>query len=391
MNKIAPYPGTRDFYPDEMEFRNRMFAQWSEVCESFGFRPYNAPVLESLDLYLKKSSEEIVSEQLYIFTDRGDRKVAIRPEMTPTLARMTAARDRSEPLPLRYYSIANFMRYERPGKGRLREFYQLNVDLIGQGGPAADAEIVSTAVALMNRFGARPGDYSIRYSDRRLLDSWLEMQDQPDLLREIGRLLDKKDKIGDEAFETEMKKVTSDSVLQKVKGFLELARYSSPAEVLEQEKILPEPVAVVLNELNEMTKMAAGAAEVLKFDPSIVRGFDYYTGFIFEINDNHPDNRRALFGGGRYDRLMGQFGKEDLPAVGFGMGDVTFQAFLELHGLIPERKNRPGVFITLFADDLQTECSVLADELRQSGIPAERSLEATKKFGKQFEIAQKKG
>lgn len=384
-----PYIGSRDFYPEEMKFRNWMFGVQRQICRQYGYEEYAAPIMEPLSLYQAKSSEEIVGEQIYTFKDRGDRDVAIRPEMTPTLARMVAAKGQNIPRPIRYFSIANFMRYERPGKGRLREFYQLNVDLMGSSSPAADAEIIMLAVDLMKEYGATNGDFRVRFSDRRLLDSYLKKYNDLDL-RALGRLLDKKDKIDEEKYREELKEICSDEAcMDHVNAFLDLTM-KDLGEMVERGE-LERDAAEHLLVVNDLL-VKGGYGESLDFDPGIVRGFDYYTGLIFEIYDNDPENRRALFGGGRYDKLLGLFGNEEIPAVGFGMGDVTLENFIDSHGLKPDHLNRPeGVFLTLFNESMLEENIRLAGELRRAGVPLEMSFEAKGKFGKQLQLAEKKG
>lgn len=398
--KFQSYPGTRDFYPTEMQFRTWMFEVQRRICHRFGYGEYQAPIIESTDLYRSKSSEEIVNEQLYTFTDRGNREVSIRPEMTPTLARMAVDRPQSETMPLRWFSIANFMRYERPGKGRLREFYQLNVDLLGASGPAADAEILMIAIDLMKEYGATDDMFVVRVSDRRLLDLWIGISDT-EKLRRIGRLIDKKEKITEEVFNSELVKECEDSALEaKVKSFLALQNQSLDQDLHQLVSTLnlttdqqTELVAVFQNlkQVRSLLSKVDADSSVL-FDPSIVRGFDYYTGLVFEIYDTNPENRRAIFGGGRYDRLLAQFGgKQEIAAIGFGMGDVTLEHFLEGHNLKKAQSTGPKAYLALLDSTLTADVQQLAFELRNHGISIEVSLETTKKFGKQIELAQKKG
>jgi histidyl-tRNA synthetase len=394
-----PYTGSRDFYPDDMRFRNWMFSKQQEICLKAGYTEYNAPILEPLSLYLAKSSEEIVSEQLFNFKDRGDRDVAIRPEMTPTLARMVAARRNELTFPLRMYSIANFMRYERPGRGRLREFYQLNVDLLGSSSPAADAEILSVAVEILYSYGANNTQFLLKYSDRRIYDGYFsEMKNES--LRELGRLLDKREKIPVDEFESEVSKLTEMYDLNTIKSaagdfldyvnkFINLKEDNIRA-LADSGVIAPETAAHL--EMVTLLMKEGGYSEVVRFDPGIIRGFDYYTGLIFEINDLHPDNRRALFGGGRYDRLLGLFGKEETPAVGFGMGDVTLQNFLEIHNLVHPDIHKPsGIFISLFDDSMLSEVIKIGNDLRKDGLTAEVSMDSAGRLKKQFQTAEKKG
>lgn len=380
---LKAYPGTRDFYPDDMDFRNWMAQKQRSVCERFGYREYGAPVLEYLDLYLRKSSEEIVSEQLYIFTDRGERKVAIRPEMTPTLARMVSSRPQQYILPLRWFSIANFMRYERPGRGRLREFYQLNVDLLGSDAISGDVEVLALACDIMKEYGAAPTDYVLRFSDRRLLDhSFSELNG--DQLRELGRILDKKEKLNPEDF----RKTVDDLGGQWQKK--DLVQWVETFYELSLEKADGNPILEYLREIRDRLSEHV-SVESFKFDPGIVRGFDYYTGLVFEMNDTDPSNARALFGGGRYDKLLSQFGKETIPAVGFGMGDVTLQDFLEVHNLRPALNEKSSLFLTMFSEDLARDSEKVAARLRSAGIQVELALDGNRKLGKQFDLAEKKG
>ncbi len=392
MKKIQPYPGTRDFYPEDMQIRNWFFSKQREVCRSYGYEEYSAPILEYTELYRSKSSEEIVNEQLYTFLDRGNREVSIRPEMTPTLARMVANRNQKYTLPLRWFSIANFMRYERPGKGRLREFYQLNVDLIGSNHIYADVEILSIAMDILKSFGAKENHFIVRFSNRQLLDLWMNLEDK-EKLRKIGRIIDKKDKISPSQFEKELKGICTEKEIQQIYDFLNL-KIVSFNDI--QNLNIPNNKQEILDILNQIQHIYKNLSSIhqtfnLIFDPSIVRGFDYYTGLIFEIYDTHPENKRAIFGGGRYDHLIGLFGKESIPAIGFGMGDVTLEEFLRNHNLLPDFKHKSGYYFTCIDEAYYSEYLKIASLLRKNFIPVEMSLQRSKKFTKDFEIAEKKG
>ena len=384
-----PYIGSRDFYPDDMRFRNWMFSIQREVCKTYGYGEYSTPVLEPLELYASKSSEEIVSEQLYRFTDRGGRDVAIRPEMTPSLARIVSARSKELTTPLRLFNIGNFMRYERPGRGRLREFFQLNVDLLGSSASMADAEVIVMGAEILKGYGASHKDFIIRFSDRRLMNSYFK-DIEGNSLRMLGRLLDKKEKITPEEFEKELSGITDEkNFIDRVHEFLDLNL--DDAEILAEKGLLDEEAVLHLKNVFQYLS-ELGLSDCLKFDTSIMRGFDYYTGLIFEIYDSHPDNRRALFGGGRYDKLLGLFGKNELPAVGFGMGDVTLENFLRIHDLVPgDVSVSSGVYLTLFSENMLSHNIRIASILRSAGIELEMALETSKKLGRQFEIAEKKG
>ena len=382
----GPYVGTRDFYPEDMQFRNAMFAVIRSVCESYGYLEYSAPLLEPISLYQSKSSEEIVNDQVYRFTDRGDREVAIRPEMTPTMARMVSARGMELIRPVRWYSIANFMRYERPGKGRLREFYQLNADLLGPATPAADAEILSLLIDILTAFGAKQGDFLLRVSDRRLFDSYVQHTDK-EVRRSIGRLLDKREKIGEEAFQEELRRTADGPLVDRVNSFLTIRL--EDLEKLGQKGEIDAAVGGHLSAVSDILS-AQGKSAFLSFDPGIVRGFDYYTGLIFEAQDLNPENRRAICGGGRFDRLLGQMGKNELPAVGFGLGDVTLEQFLRSRGFLADASPKKGCFFILFPESRDASLKIASD-LRKAGVLVETSLEPSVKIGKQMEAADKKG
>lgn len=328
----SSYKGTRDLYPDDMRVRNYVFRKWRQVVESFGYEEYDAPMLESLELYAAKSGQEIVNDQTYRFTDRGDREVAIRPEMTPSIARMVAARRQEIALPARLYSIGNFMRYERPQKGREREFWQLNFDVFGAEGIAADIETLSLSSAIVKTFGATDDMFTIRVNDRRLTDyvirECLGMAD-PDQMMQTVKLLDRREKLSSDEFSQQAKAIMdSDEFVTRLATLASLDSLDEIAARLSDQSVV-EPLQTLIAALT-----TRGITNV-KFDPTLMRGFDYYTGIVFEIFDEAPENRRAMFGGGRYDGLVGLFGVEDLPVVGAAPGETMFIEFLTAHGLLP--------------------------------------------------------
>ncbi len=305
-----PYKGVRDFYPEDMAVQNYIFSIWRTIAEQFGYQEYSASLLEYSELYRGKGSDEIVNEQTYSFTDRGDREVTLRPEMTPTLARMIAARRKSLKFPLRWYSIPNVFRYERPQRGRKREHWQLNCDLMGIAGVEAEVEIISLAHSIMKKFGAKDEDFSIKMGSRTALTNELLNRKIPtEYHKKISQLIDRQGKIPEDERMAELRKLGGDFEISESSDIAKLRR-------LLTEKGITNTV----------------------FDPHIVRGFDYYTGMVFEVFDTHTENRRSLFGGGRYDNLLEMFGVEPVPTVGFGMGDVTIRDFLETHKL-PTTKN----------------------------------------------------
>lgn len=314
-----PYKGVRDFYPEDMAVQNYIIDTWKKVAREFGYEEYAASVLEPAELYRSKGSEEIVNEQMFTFRDRGDREVALRPEMTPSLARMVAARRKSLKFPLRWFTIANCFRYERPQRGRRREHWQLNCDLMGIAGIEAEVEIISIAYAIMKEFGAKDENFEIRVNSRKLFEYMFDEIGgvSKDTKSSVIRLVDRREKIDN--FEEELTRILGG---EKKELFLELQKTTHVTEELE----------------NLKNRLAQKGLNNVKIDTSIARGFDYYTGMIFEVFDTHLENRRSLFGGGRYDNLLEIFGVEPVPTVGFGMGDITIRDFLETHALPPFTK-----------------------------------------------------
>ncbi|MEM7181215.1 MAG: histidine--tRNA ligase [Spirochaetota bacterium] len=386
----ANYKGTRDFYPEDMQFRNWMFSKMETVAESYGYGKYDSPLLESIDLYRAKTGEEIVQKQLYDFIDKGERHVAIRPEMTPSLARMVAARSRELPKPIRWYSIPNLWRYEAPGKGRLREHWQLNVDIFGVNTYRAEVEILQMACDILFAFGAPAESFAVKVSDRRVLNSFFSntLQLAEDKAQPLAKLLDKRNKISSEEFEKELQGILPDCEKQKpvVMQYLDCS-----LETIVQIPGIDEKAIADLQFLFTELKSLGVEAQV-DFDPSIIRGFDYYTGFIFEIFDTDPENRRSLYGGGRYDNLIGLFSNDQLSGIGFGLGDVTLENFLRTHGLVPEQLGKTHkVFMPLLAEENFAASMQLAKKLRERGVICETMLEGKPKLGKQFAIAEKKG
>ncbi|HRP68061.1 MAG TPA: histidine--tRNA ligase [Turneriella sp.] len=381
-----PYKGTRDFFPDAMRFREKMFAVMHKTVRSYGFDQIDAPILEPIDIYLAKTSEEIVGQQIYSFTDRGERKIAIRPEMTPTVARMVAARFHETPKPIRWYSIPNVWRYEQPGKGRLREHWQLNCDIFGAPNEKlADLEILNLAIDLMRGYGANESHFKLYLSHRGILNGVLgkELKLPPEKWAGVARIMDKRAKIKPDAY-IEMLRAegVGDNEQQELDLFLnEKITYLKKKSHLEGASYVVE----MLQSLEEI-----GLNAFVEYDPSVVRGFDYCTGLVFEVFDAHPDNRRSLFGGGRYNNLVGAFGKENLNAVGFGMGDVTLEDFLRTHQLLGDVPRKVELYIALMDEKLLEHAMQLASTLRARNLSVEVSLGAGK-LGKQFQEAEKKG
>ncbi|MGF7228853.1 MAG: histidine--tRNA ligase [Candidatus Saccharibacteria bacterium] len=384
-----PYKGARDFYPEDKRLQKYMFNTMRRVVERFGYEEYDAPILEPIEMYLAKSGEEIVHEQTYVFEDRGGRTVTLRPEMTPTVSRMVAARRQELPFPLRWYSIPNLWRYERPQRGRLREHWQLNVDLFGLGDLTAEAEIVQTADAILKAFGATHDMYEVRLNSRKLVDyimhGYLGLDETQS--HTIIKLIDRMHKMATETFVAEADAVFTPSqrdagVSNKLLGLLKIKQIEHLPEVIREHHAIKE-----LQQLMEMLKDARVTNAV--FDITLMRGFDYYTDIVFEVFDKHPDNNRAMFGGGRYDGLVGLFGVEPVPTVGFGMGDVTLQNFLEVHDLLPKLRPETDAYVILIGD-VYTQAQKVVAELRNMG--ANVAVDTTgRQVDKQIKTAVKKG
>lgn len=369
-----PYKGVRDFYPADWSRFKAIFGAVRTTLELWGYEEYNASPLERAEIYESKTSEEIVNEQTYTFFDRGDRKVTLRPEMTPTFARMVAAKRRETPLPLRWYSIPNVFRYERPQRGRLREHYQLNVDLAGIADAKADGEIIVIASEVLKALGARTEDFVIRINSRPLLAAACKAAgfDTAEGVRNYSRLLDRKSKITHEEYQAGLGSGRTDP--------LSIIADDSDADVAEEKKKLSKLIE---------SFHARGMTNVV-FDPEVIRGFDYYTGMVFEVFDTDPANSRSMFGGGRYDGLVGMFGGEPIPCVGFGMGDVTLMDFLETHGLVPAASSAPELYIGTPSEDDFSAAQSFAQELRIAGV---RTIvnSGTKSLGDQIRDASRRG
>jgi histidyl-tRNA synthetase len=369
------YKGVRDFYPEDAAIQQYIFSTWAKTAESFGFERYDASILEPSDLYKAKGAEneEMVNEQTYTFTDRGDREVTLRPEMTPTVARMVAGRARALSFPLRWYSIPNCFRYERMQRGRLREFWQLNCDIFGTTDHTADVEMIALAYQILIDFGATPDMFEIRVNDRRLMNRLYTALGVPEeTIPAITNLNDRRDKIDDQSYRTELKKILGGNGL------------------------LVEEIIMMLDKSDEQTDVVIALSELgitnVVFDKSLARGFDYYTGTVFEVRDTSPDNNRALLGGGRYDNLTGLFGGDPIPGIGFGMGDVTMRDFLETHKLLPENLQKTtSTVVAIPADStLNLEAQKVAKIIRDSHVSVTTDI-GTRKLGKKISDAADKG
>ena len=369
---MQPLPGFRDFLPDDCAFRNAIFARWREVCRGYGFVEWDGPVLEPTELYMKKSGPEIVA-QLFNFTDKGDREVALRPELTPSLARVVAAHERGFRKPLKWFSIPQCFRYEKQQRGRLREHFQLNCDLIGDASPAADVELVALAIDLLRAFGFAARDVVVRLSDREFWTDLLRAQDVPeDRWSELLQVIDKSER--------------------------------APREkTAEQLGPLAESVFAVLDaggrseKLDQLVEALShrGLADFVKIDLSIVRGLAYYSGVVFEVFDR-AGALRAIAGGGRYDNLISQLsdGAVSLPAIGFAMGDVVLGELIKetpevcarLADLVSQQ-SALDIFLVIAKEARRPDALRQLQQLRDAGWRVDYPL-APAKVGKQFQTAE---
>jgi histidyl-tRNA synthetase len=387
-----PYKGARDFYPEDKRIQKYMFSKLRQAVETFGYEEYDAPILEPLELYLAKSGEEIVNEQTYAFVDRGGRQVAIRPEMTPTVSRMVAAKRQELAYPLRWYSIPNLWRYERPQRGRLREHWQLNVDMFGVEGIQAEIEMISVADNIMKQLKATRNMYEIRINSRELVDVILQQYAGLDAVQSysMAKLIDRKDKMEKAAFIMQVDALCTP--FQRDAGLVDRLTTILDAKKLEQLPTELQQLPVVQSLQRLLAGLEDAGVTNARFDSALMRGFDYYTGVVFEVFDTDPENNRSMFGGGRYDGLVGLFGVEPVPTIGFGMGDVTLQNFLESHNLLPALSSETDLYVALIGDTdaLLQRCQRTIRELRNNGIRVAVDLSG-RKPEKQIKAADKKG
>ena len=365
--------GTRDFYPEDMRLRNWLFERFHSAARSHGFEEYDAPVLESEELYTRKAGEEIVG-QLYNFEDKGGRRVALRPEMTPSLARMVMARAGGLALPIKWYSIPQCWRYERTQRGRGREHYQWNVDIWGMNGIEADAELLSVLVQFFDSVGLSSEDLVIRISSRKVLEEVLgSLGLEGEIFAQTCVIVDKMDKLPEDVIEAQLSDLglssESISTIRSVLGITELESLSS-ALASDSEALI---------ELQTLFSLcdSYGISDWVSFDASVVRGLAYYTGPVFEAHDR-AGNLRAICGGGRYDKLIGTLGGNDLPATGFGFGDMVVMELLADKGLLPELSNGVGDVVFGMGTELRGAAMQVAAKLRSAGRTVDLVLEDKK-------------
>ena len=381
-------PGFRDFYPDELALRNYIFATWREVARRYGFQEYDGPPLEPLELYTDKSGEEIV-QQLYTFEDKGGRKVALRPEMTPTLARMVGAHAQALKKPIRWFSIPQLFRYERQQRGRLREHFQLNMDIIGEASPLADAELIAAAIDIMRAFGFKAADVQARVSDRGVLRTLLLGRGITEAqLPTAFEAIDKservpKDVVAAKLRETGMGKRETDAVFE-IPALRGLDAVLTALGKVKGGEEAGEPLRQAVGALEAM-----GLADFAAVDLTIVRGLAYYTGIVFELFDRGK-SLRAVCGGGRYDGLLKALGGVDLPALGFGMGDVVLGELLKERGPADQASTKLDAFLIAVSGEDVAPMLQLAHRLRDLGVAVEYGLRPAA-IRKQLELAAARG
>jgi histidyl-tRNA synthetase len=365
-------PGFREFYPSELAERNFIIGTWREVARRYAFVEYDGPPLEPLELYTRKSGEEIVG-QLYSFSDKGGREVSLRPEMTPTLARMVAAKANSLRKPVRWFSVPQLFRYERKQRGRLREHFQLNVDIIGEPDVTADAELLAVAIDIIRAFGLQPSDVKARVSDRGLLRGLLVMAGiNEDRLPAVYSVVDKLDREPRESLKAKLRAVGLHDVF--IGRVFDVLKHTDLATLRERYGNVPE----LRDDFTRLARYfeylgALGIADWVEFDLSIVRGLAYYTGIVFELFDTKRE-LRAICGGGRYDSLLKQLGGTDLPALGFGMGDVVLAELLRSKRLLPESLPLVDVWVAYADAGLLHHAMRLVRQLRDRGLSVEYAL-----------------
>ncbi|MCL7985198.1 MAG: histidine--tRNA ligase [marine benthic group bacterium] len=384
---LTSLPGFRDFYPEQMALRDHVFTVWREVAGRYGFVEYDGPPLEPLDLYVRKSGEEIVG-QLYRFTDQGGREVALRPEMTPSFARMVGARAGGMPKPIRWYSIPQLFRYERPQKGRLREHFQLNLDIVGEAGELSDAEIIAAAIDMLRAFGLSSEEFVARISDRELIGGLLAAHGvAPEAMGAAFAALDKLDRESPEWVCGRLEEAgVSERSARELLGIPELDLPALLGRVGDDPATLEagERLRRVFDHLESF-----GLGAFVRFDPSLVRGLAYYTGTVFELWDRRGEFR-AICGGGRYDRLLAAVGGPDLPALGFGMGDVVLSELLKARGLVPEQPAAIQDFVICVTDEQRPAALGVVHALRDRGRRVAYDF-AGRSVGRQFKAANQVG
>lgn len=385
-----PLKGFADWLPAEFKIRKYIFDKFRQICERFGYQEYLTPMLEDAEIYRAKSGDEVGGKELYTLTDRAERDLAIRPEMTPSVTRMVSGIYQSSPKPIRLFSIANFLRNQKPQRGRNREFWQLNYDIFGSESINADVEIVQMALEVMLAFNPPEKSFTLYLNNRKLIDEILVTRAniEEKLRVEVVRLLDKAEKMPKEELEKSLNKLSIDE--DTIDDLMKFSQ-SKDGETLRKNFSQIEKtdgyseIMAVVESLKDM-----GYGGWIEFNPSVIRGFDYYDGLVFEVFDNNPKNNRSLFGGGRYNGLAKIFGGETFPAVGCAPGDETMRLFLDAWNLVPENLSSSQVYVTVFSEKCRSYSMKIADEFRALGINAVVGLDSDK-LGSQISYADRIG
>jgi len=376
MNKanLQPLKGFRDFYPDQMRFRNFLFGKMRQVSQLFGYEEYEGPTLEPIDIYTAKTDEELVKNQTFTLKDKNDNLLAMRPELTPTLARMVAAKQNELNFPLRWFSIGPRWRYEQPQKGRFREFWQWDLDLIGENSLKADAEVINIAAELLKSLGLTSSQVVIKINNRRLLETELEKVGlKKEQITLVYKIIDKKEKMKADEWEKYLKENIDQESAEKIKAILRKKDFGDFSE---------------LSKLFALLKKTE-VADYVEFDPTIVRGLDYYTGTVFEARDVDGEFR-TIIGGGRYDNLVSLFGGQKIFSVGFAAGDAVLEEVLRKFNLLPNLKENKKILVTVFDESLAEKSAELSQQLRKARLANEIYF-TPEKLDKQIKYADKKG
>jgi histidyl-tRNA synthetase len=384
--------GTNDWFPEELALRRYIFETWRRVCLRYGFFEYLTPLIENAEIYRAKSGEDIGGQELLTFKDLGGRELCIRPEMTPSVTRMVSKIYASAPKPLKLFSIANFMRNEKPQRGRNREFWQLNCDIFGSASIAADLEILQLSLDIMRELKAPENSFILYLNSRRLLEAMLPilgLSEKKGL--ELFRILDKYEKLSENDFFTKLRKIgLKEENLKNINSFMSGRDSSWLSKLINSSSELKSAKAEIDFAIDRLSLLGYGQ-EIL-FKPSLIRGFDYYDGLVFEVFDKHSDNSRAMFGGGRYNGLAEIFGGQSFPAVGFAPGDETTKLFLETWDILPSDLLGESsiVYFPLLDSSLLSDAQILVSRLRRAGDKVLFAYEP-QRLGKALDLANKKG
>lgn len=383
--------GTSDWFPEEFLLRKYIFDTWRKVCLRYGFEEYLSPLLESADIYRAKSGEDIGGKELLVFRDLGNRELAVRPEMTPSVVRMVSKTYRSATKPLKYFSIANFFRNEKPQRGRNREFWQLNCDIFGSNDLRSDEEILKLALDIVLEFDPPADSFVLKINSRKLLEALFSLFSLDESKKlDFFRILDKRNKLKTEDFNFRLESIgLNKEQIKDLNDFMLAEGANNFSQVLKKYPAIQDSYDEIKGIINSLSKL--GYADLIEFDPGIIRGFDYYDGIVFEVLDRHPDNNRAMFGGGRYNGLANIFGEDDFPAIGFAPGDESMRIFLESWGMVDEiiKKDKDLLYLPLLSQKLIYETDSLAKKLRLKNENVLIGFEE-QKLSKALDFANKK-